>query len=384
MRKTVAIILMLLAAEAAGQVKGFEYFDENVMMSKRDRAATTDGAGAIVVVTVDTGQGANELYDMNQDVETTDNVTFADLLLTGIAKHNASFKISIDADTNGTEKFEVLAAAGTSTVFEVTEGGAVTASGAGAFTTIDTGEGATEVFAMDQDVEEADAVTFATLDTGSGAKELGQSNLTTSNMQFAHIGVGVSPPSGEILFRLYSAAPIMWVDSTNAASGFRLDVRQLDASTDTAFRLQSNGSTRFSIEEGGDVGIGSAPGSLTSSADLEVDGLIEDQNGIVRSYQRQALSMGSDGTITTASGNYVVITPTTSGINVTTISDGEFEGQDMVIRNAAASESLAVDFVTNQVEVASGGETLGTDDTLHLYWDATASTWYGIGKGENN
>lgn len=38
---------------------------------------TTPTLGVATATTLDTGQGANELYDMNQNVQTTDNVTFA-------------------------------------------------------------------------------------------------------------------------------------------------------------------------------------------------------------------------------------------------------------------------------------------------------------------
>ncbi len=64
-------------------------------------AATTeyvwDKSGNLVVATVDTGQGANELYDMDQDVLTTSNLTFDGLLLTSV----------IDAGVD-TDKFLVL------------------------------------------------------------------------------------------------------------------------------------------------------------------------------------------------------------------------------------------------------------------------------------
>ena len=87
--------------------------------------------GAITGITLDTGQGANELYDMDQNVLTTSAVTFA---------------------------------------------------------TVDTGQGANELYDMDQNVLQASAVTFATLDTGQGANELydmDQNVLTTSDVIFA-------------------------------------------------------------------------------------------------------------------------------------------------------------------------------------------------------
>ena len=74
-----------------------------------------DSTRAAVFVTLNTGQGANELYDMDQNVLQASAVTFA---------------------------------------------------------TVDTGQGAYDLFAMNQDVESTDAVIFATVDTGQGANEL--------------------------------------------------------------------------------------------------------------------------------------------------------------------------------------------------------------------
>jgi hypothetical protein len=60
-------------------------------------------------------------------------------------------------------------------------------------TTLDTGQGANELYDMDQNVLQASAVTFATVDTGQGANELydmDQNVLTTSTPQFARVGAG--------------------------------------------------------------------------------------------------------------------------------------------------------------------------------------------------
>lgn len=54
--------------------------DRTWTLSTPQDIATTS---AVTFATVDTGQGANELYDMNQNVQTTDDVTFHDLLLSG-------------------------------------------------------------------------------------------------------------------------------------------------------------------------------------------------------------------------------------------------------------------------------------------------------------
>ena len=45
--------------------------------------ALFDGTGAVTFATVDTGQGANELYDMDQNVKTDSNVTFGNVTATG-------------------------------------------------------------------------------------------------------------------------------------------------------------------------------------------------------------------------------------------------------------------------------------------------------------
>ncbi len=90
-------------------------------------------SGAVTATTLDTGQGANELYDMDQNVLTTSAVTFA---------------------------------------------------------TVDTGQGANELYDMDQNVLTTSAVTFATVDTGQGANELydmDQNVLTTSNVTFGKV-----------------------------------------------------------------------------------------------------------------------------------------------------------------------------------------------------
>ena len=86
--------------------------------------------------TVDTGQGAQECYAMDQNVRQADAVTFA---------------------------------------------------------TVNTGHGANELYSMNQDVETTDGVTFATVNTGQGANELydmNQNVLTTSSPTFAQATLG--------------------------------------------------------------------------------------------------------------------------------------------------------------------------------------------------
>ena len=66
----------------------------------------------------------------------------------------------------------------------------ISASGAIVAATLDTGQGANELYDMNQNVLTTSAVTFTTVDTGQGANELydmNQNVLTTSNVLFADI-----------------------------------------------------------------------------------------------------------------------------------------------------------------------------------------------------
>tara|TARA_R110000744_G_scaffold191566_1_gene310686 strand:- start:40 stop:1035 length:996 start_codon:yes stop_codon:yes gene_type:complete len=65
--------------------------------------------------------------------------------------------------------------------------GGVTSTGTGTFANVNTGQGASQVHLMDQNVQTTDAVVFATVDTGQGANELfdmDQNVLTTSTPTF--------------------------------------------------------------------------------------------------------------------------------------------------------------------------------------------------------
>jgi hypothetical protein len=64
---------------------------------------------------------------------------------------------------------------------------------------------------------------------------------------------------------LKGSSPVMTVNSTNATSGFRINVTGLDADNDLLFRVQDNGTNRFKINRNGDVGINGDP---SANADL--------------------------------------------------------------------------------------------------------------------
>ena len=91
------------------------------------KGATGNIAGALVAATLDTGQGANELYDMDQNVKTTNAVTF---------------------------------------------------------TTVNTGQGANELYGMDQAVKTNSNVTFADLQVDGDLVVAGTASFTnTTNLE---------------------------------------------------------------------------------------------------------------------------------------------------------------------------------------------------------
>ncbi len=68
--------------------------DINTLETKTPQSyKTTDD---VMFNTVNTGQGANELYDMNQNVKTTDTPTFADVILTGLGNIKAIIQSLVD------------------------------------------------------------------------------------------------------------------------------------------------------------------------------------------------------------------------------------------------------------------------------------------------
>src|SRR3990167_97468 len=268
-------------------------------LSLTDDSWSVSAAGAGILVTLDTGQGANELYDMDQNVLTSSSPTFAGLTLSGfssdggilytngtgvlaqvtagttsqwllggtvapfgscatgsdafwnqtlgaLSANNSTVDLLIGGSATSSAKFGLinvnsgtptatisagtagalsLSATGTinttakqtltlgttttgdillgsdATARNITIGSAsttglsltddnwsITGAGAGVLTTLDTGQGANELYDMDQNVLTTSAVTFATLDTGQGANELydmDQNVLTSSSPTFS-------------------------------------------------------------------------------------------------------------------------------------------------------------------------------------------------------
>jgi len=164
--------------------------------------------------TLNTGQGANELYDMNQNVQTTDAVTFL-TVNTGFG-NNELYAMNQDVESSD----------------------AVT------FLTLDTGQGNNELYDMNQNVQTTDAVTFLTLDTGQGNNELfdmNQNVQTGDNVTFNQVTVGTNvlrTTTNDLRATTFSGN--IYLDNNNI-----VDVYTLHKTVDNSF-IQIFGGTQLS------------------------------------------------------------------------------------------------------------------------------------------
>ena len=149
---------------------------------------TTD---AVTFATVDTGQGAGELYAMDQDVQTTDAVTFS-TVNTGQGAYEL-YKMNQDVESTDAVTFVTVdTGLGAHELYAMDQD--IQTTDSPTFDTVNTGQGAYELYKMDQDVETTDAVVFATVDTGQGAYELyamNQDVQSTDSPTFATLNVTV-------------------------------------------------------------------------------------------------------------------------------------------------------------------------------------------------
>ena len=123
--------MLIIALGVVGFISATTVIDPNYLNTTGGVVAVTGTfSGALTGTTLDTGQGANDLWDMDQNVLQASAVTFA---------------------------------------------------------TVNTGQGANELFDMDQNVLQASAVTFTTVNTGQGANDLwdmDQNVLQASDVTF--------------------------------------------------------------------------------------------------------------------------------------------------------------------------------------------------------
>jgi len=261
----------------------------NELYAMNQNVRTTDSPtfNALTVSSLDTGQGANELYAMNQNVRTTDSPTFADatvaskLLSTYLAYLNQGVKTTDSPTFNALTVSSLNTGQGANELYAMNQN--VRTTDSPTFASINTGQGANELYAMDQNVRTTDspafanatiaghdvdtqldnsvshiantsnphsvtasqlslgttdAVTFASVNTGQGANELyamNQNVRTTDSVEFAHI----SPNSCTIVDIIVNANSTLLVpkgiymltlSSVSGSESIYIETKKLDGS----------------------------------------------------------------------------------------------------------------------------------------------------------
>ena len=162
-------------------------YGNNELYAMNQNVRTTD---PVTFATVNTGCGNNELYAMNQHVRTTDSITFA-TVDTGYG----ACEIGQDLRTIDHVIFATVDTGTINTGFGYCQiGQNLRTTDSVTFATINTGWGNNELFAMNQHVRKTDPVTFATvetgtIDTGYGVCEIGQNLRTTDNVDFNQMDI---------------------------------------------------------------------------------------------------------------------------------------------------------------------------------------------------
>jgi len=134
-----------------------------------------NGSGSAIVVDVDTGQGATEVYPMDQAVQTTDWPTFHNITATLKA---VAAEFVIGANVLDTNEWAFLDGVNQ----------ALAQASSVVFATVDTGQGANELYAMDQNVQTTDQPTFhnitATIKATAAEFVIGGNTLDTNEWAF--------------------------------------------------------------------------------------------------------------------------------------------------------------------------------------------------------
>jgi hypothetical protein len=206
---------------------------------------TTD---AVTFTTVNTGLGANELYDMNQNVTTTSMPTFARTYITDYGYALGGFHVGGTSDP-GADNLYVDGYVGIGAA--PTSGYRLHANGGISATTVNTGQGNNELYAMNQNVRTTDAVTFGTVNTGYGTNELyamNQNVRSSDNVDFNQLSVGTTYSTHKATIANTAADDVlrlMGPDGSGLYFGARLnfgdgDYVYLDEDTDDHLLIHGN------------------------------------------------------------------------------------------------------------------------------------------------
>jgi hypothetical protein len=270
------------------------------------------GSGNLVLSgTINTGQGATEVYLMNQDVQTTDAVTFV---------------------------------------------------------TVNTGHGDNELYAMDQAVRTTDSVTFGSLNltygltsasstfdnltinstTTSGTLAVGTSNLYVS--ENGNVGIGTTTPAAALEVAGLIRSTVAGFSGLELVSGTGLQWQLLNsAAASNSFSIWEDGTQpRFTILEGGNVGIG----TTTPNAALEIHRVSNSANLVLNSSGAgQNAIFFSDGSVkqTQFTSNF---------------SDDKFylyhQGGNRLVINASGNIGIGTDAPSSKLTVSGGDMVVGS------------------------
>ena len=293
---------------------------------------TTDDA---TFATVDTGQGANELYAMNQDVETSDNVIFNDGRFNGDLTVLGTVTVKDIESTNQTVNTTI--------------------------SLIDPTTGDTNTFFTGEDGEDS---YFNTGNVGIGTSTpthtLEVGDLETNSListfgvksDISHLGIFIEENSGTETWQL-----------------------GVDADGDLNFHDSGSGTPSVTFQDGGNVGIG------TASPDNILH--VEDSNPGGRSIVR----FKNDGT-TTGTSSSIVLSTLTSTAGTTASSVIESEAEDDAGNSALAFSTPKLGTAYERMRIDSGGNvgigTTSPTEKLEVVGTVTATAFVGDGSGLTN
>ena len=205
---------------------------------------TSTFGGAITADTLNTGQGNNDLYAMDQAVRTTDAVTFA----------------TVDTGQGANELYDMDQ--------NVTQGSAVT------FASVDTGQGANELYDMDQNVTQSSNVTFGTLNctdltVGGTTTTINTATLTVDdkNIELGSVATptDVTANAGGITLKGATDKTIQWLsagDRWNFNKGLDVTGSSVFSSTITwSGGGSANANTAYTHSQAAHLALGTTSGT---------------------------------------------------------------------------------------------------------------------------
>ena len=201
------------------------------------------------------------------------------------------------------------------------------------FATVDTGQGANELYDMDQNVKTDSAVTFATVNTGQGANELydmDQNVLTTSSPTFADLTATGTVTAQEFHTEFVSSS-ILYTSGSTRFGNSSDDIHQFTGSIHLIDSGSVSGSV-FSTGSFGRVEASTVTGTLATAAQanvtsvgtlstLTVGGVIRGANGSASTPEFTFTNNGQNwGDSPPSSGDEIEFTISEATTNIFSVS----------------------------------------------------------------